>query len=63
VNIINRLVCTVEICHVFCDLRTRLLNNYEDKLYASLGSTEIFDLLLWNKISFLFCFLVEKNIC
>lgn len=51
-NIINRLVYTLEICHVFCDLRTRLLNSYADELYASLGSTEVFDLRLRNKISF-----------
>lgn len=51
-NIIDRLVNTVAICHVFCDLRTALLNSYADELYASLGSTEVFDLRLRNKISF-----------
>jgi len=51
VNIINRLVYTLEICHVFCDLRTRLLNSYTDELCASQGSTEVFDLRLRNKIS------------
>ena len=52
-NSINRLVYTLEICHVFCDLRTRLFKSYADEVYASLGSTEVFDLRLLNKISFL----------
>lgn len=53
---INPLVYTLEICRVFCDLRTQLLYSYADELYASLGSIEVFDLRFRNKISFFVLF-------